>query len=221
MFSTFSRAWEPSRSVWSGRADFEQWRSARATKPNGQNSMSAGQTSPAFPMWKRYEQIKSRSDQLTWLPEASHVRTCLTLDDAPGLRASAADYGLTSPVSFANYDPVTSSWRTCQACLVEEWERFSETWPQAGTTRNGTASRLRPLAPRTYERESGFLPTPVASETKRTTPYSQGGQSLSYVLGGRPSQALLEWMMGFPAGLLTRPAQASSPKSPSSSATQS
>jgi hypothetical protein len=183
--------------------------------------MSASQTSPAFPMWRRYAQIKCREDQLTWLPAASHVRTCLTLDDVPGLQASAADYGLTSPVSFANFDLASSSWRTCQACLLEGWARFSEIWPRAGMMRSGIAYRLRPLARRTYERESGFLPTPVASETKRTTPYSQGGQSLSYVLGGRPSQALLEWMMGLPVGWLTPPALVLSRKSRNSSAAPS
>lgn len=69
-------------------------------------------------------------------------------------------------------------------------------------TRNGTAYRRRPSAPRTYERASGFWPTPVASETKRTTPYNQGGHSLSYTLGGLPNPTWVAWLMGFPEGWL-------------------
>jgi hypothetical protein len=199
----------------------ERSHSAKPATRNGRSLPEGGRMFPASPMWRRYAQLNSADKQSTLLPEASHARTCLTLEDVPGLRASAADYGLTSPVSFARYDRASHSWRTSQACLVEGWEKFSQTWPQAGTTRNGTAFRLRPLAPLTYERESGFLPTPVASETKRTTPYSQGGQSLSFVLGGRPSQALLEWMMGFPDGWLAPQGMPLSRKSSKRSAAQS
>ena len=187
--------------------------SAKRTSESGPSSPATGRTSPASPMWRRYQEIASADSQSTWLPEASHAKTYLTLDDVPGLKGSAAGYGLTSAESFAYLSPSSPLWKTSQACFLGEWARYSRTWPQAGTTRNGTAYRLRPLAPRTYERASGFLPTPVASETKRTTPYSQGGQSLSYILRGRPSQRLLEWMMGFPAGWLEPPVTRSSRKS--------
>lgn len=195
--------------------------SAKPAKKSARSSQEVGRTSPASPMWRRYAEISSAGKQSTFWPEASPAKTFLTLEDVPGLRASVADYGLTSPVSFARYDRASHSWRTSQGCLVEGWEKYSETWPQSGTTRNGIASRQRPLAPLTYERESGFLPTPVASETKRTTPYSQGGQSLSFVLGGRPSQSLLEWMMGFPVGWLEPRGMPSSRKSSKRSAAQS
>jgi hypothetical protein len=193
--------------------------SVKKTKTSGQRSESVGLASPAFPMWKRY--AENNAENLTLFAGGSRVRTCLTLDDVPGLQASALDYGLTSADSLASYDHASRSWRTCQASLFGGLTEFLATWPMSGTTRNGIAYRRRPLAPRTYELASGFLPTPVASETKRTTPYSQGGQSLSYVLGGRPSQALLEWMMGFPAGWLARLAMPSCRKSRKSSGGQS
>lgn len=132
--------------------------------------------------------------------EGSLAKTSLTLDDVPGCKASRADYGLTSPASFAKYDPATCSWKTSQVSLFGGWGKWSATWPLSGMTRNGTAYRLRPSAPRIYDRASGFLPTPVASESKRTGPYSQGGLNLSFVLGGRPNPEYVEWMMGFPAG---------------------
>jgi hypothetical protein len=68
-------------------------------------------------------------------------------------------------------------------------------------TRSGTAYRLRPSAPRIYERASGFWPTPLASETGyRKGAYTQGGKALSTILGGTPSPEFLEWLMGFPLG---------------------
>jgi hypothetical protein len=74
-------------------------------------------------------------------------------------------------------------------------------------------------APRIYELASGFWPTPVASESKRTTPYSQGGHSLAFTLGGMPNPRWLEWLMGFPVGWTSVPwATPSSRRSPNSSA---
>jgi hypothetical protein len=155
---------------------------------------------------------------LTLFAADSLAKTSVTLDVVPGLKASTADYGLTSPRSFARYDLATSSWKTRQGCLSGEWAEWSATWPQAGTTRNGTAYRRRPSVPRTYERESGYWPTPVASETQRTTPYKQGGHSLSYVLGGSPNPPWTEWLMGYPTGW-TDFADSETPLSPRSPST--
>ena len=87
-------------------------------------------------------------------------------------RTTSDGYGRSSPVSFAYFDPNTSSWRTFQVSLLEEWATFSETWPRAGTTRNGTASRLPPSVPLTSVIGSSSLPikpthhvpTPTASD---------------------------------------------------------
>jgi hypothetical protein len=72
-------------------------------------------------------------------------------------------FGASTPDSFANYDPDTSSWRTSQLCLLEDSDAFSGTWPRAGMTRSGTAFRLQPLAPLTGGIGSGLLPTPQAT----------------------------------------------------------
>jgi hypothetical protein len=85
-------------------------------------------------------------------------------------------------VSFASFDPGTSSWRTSQLSLLEEWSAFSGTWPRAGMTRSGTAYRLRPLAPLTAVTGSGLLPTPKATDADR------GGRGdLLQVARGNPS----------------------------------
>jgi len=149
------------------------------------------------------------SDQLTLagLPAprssavASRVKTSVRLDVVPGLQASNQDYGRSSPASFASYDPATSSWRTSRASLFEDSTPFSQTWPMSGTTRNGTAYRHAPSALPIYELASGFWPTPVADDTgHRTRPFSQGGVSLSHVLGGPTNPRWIEWLMGFPVG---------------------
>ena len=62
---------------------------------------------------------------------------------------------------FAQYDPDTCSWKTCQACLLTGWAMYSETWPPSGTMRNGKVYRRPPLVPRTSGTGSLLLPTPT------------------------------------------------------------
>src|SRR5262245_24901416 len=78
--------------------------------------------------------------------------------------ATSATDGLSSLDSFASLNP-DGSWRkTCQGYsqvnLDGSLERFSETWPRAGMTRNGIAYQRQPLAPLTDVIGSGLWPTP-------------------------------------------------------------
>jgi hypothetical protein len=77
-----------------------------------------------------------------------------------------ADSGLSLPESLANYDRATSSWKTSQRSLFEEWAEFSATWPQSGMMLNGTCYRRPPLVHGISD--AGFsllplnlIPTPV------------------------------------------------------------
>lgn len=92
----------------------------------------------------------------------SPARTSATLAGRLALRVSEAVYGQSMPASLANYDPVSSSWRTSQRCLVEGWTVFSETWPRSGMMRSGIAYQLAPLAPLISGTGSGLWPTPSA-----------------------------------------------------------
>ena len=85
-----------------------------------------------------------------------------------GSTGNARVFGASTPDSFANYDPDTSSWKTSQLSLLEDWTAYSGTWPRAGMTRNGTAYRLQPLAPLTAATGSGSWPTPNARDHKDT-----------------------------------------------------
>lgn len=67
---------------------------------------------------------------------------------------------------LASYHQASSSWRTLQTCLLALSENqgdglaeFSETWPNAGTMRNGRTFQREPWARHTLESASGLLPT--------------------------------------------------------------
>jgi hypothetical protein len=88
------------------------------------------------------------------------------------------------PESFANFDPATSSWRTSQLCLLEGSSVFSETWPRAGMTRNGTAYRLRPLAPLTAVTGCFWLPTPAFNNNRESNRSPSPGAATRLTLLG-------------------------------------
>lgn len=88
------------------------------------------------------------------------AKTLALLESEPGLTANAQGSGVNTSEPFAHFDRATSSWRTSQVCLLTNtWDVFSETWPRAGTMRNGIAYRQVPLAPLTDVTECGLLPT--------------------------------------------------------------
>jgi hypothetical protein len=126
--------------------------------------------------------------QLTSSAAASPAKTSASPAAAKGSTGHARVFGASTPDSFATYDPATSSWRTSQLSLLEEWSVFSATWPRAGMTRNGTAYRLQPLAPLTGATGSGSWPTPNGAD-------GQGGRISSdgaIKSGVRPSGAKVQ-----------------------------
>jgi hypothetical protein len=90
---------------------------------------------------------------------ASPAKTLASLETELALKVRALVSGPSTRDSLASYDPATSSWRTCQACLVSGWETFSESWPRSGTMLAGTAYPLAPSAPLTYGIGFGSSPT--------------------------------------------------------------
>ncbi len=116
-----------------------------------------------YPEKERYHGVSTDSNQLTLFAEAFPVSRTPSLAAVPD-RQMSATCGRSSLDSFASLDP-DGSWRkTCQGysqvTLDGSLERFSETWPRAGMTRNGTAYRRPPLVPLTDEIASGSWPTP-------------------------------------------------------------
>jgi len=133
------------------------------------------------------------SAQLTLFAEAFPVNPIPWLADVAVLRTSATS-GPSSLDSFASLDR-DGSWRKtsqgyCQLTLDGSLEAFSETWPRAGMTRNGTCYLLRNLERRTDATASGWWPTPTSGDAKssgsRNTPTSQAhfGVSLTDAVRG-------------------------------------
>lgn len=117
---------------------------------------------------------QTNSDQmaLPWMSsvEVFPAKTSPTQGGGQAWKAQDQDYGARSPAWLASYDRNTSSWKTSQHSLVEGLDEFSETWPRSGTTRNGIAYQLPPLALRTGATEFGLLPTPRATDGRSAGP---------------------------------------------------
>jgi len=94
------------------------------------------------------------------------VRTSATQGSKQASAGSGRVSGRSLPVSFARYDRASSSWRTLQRCLSGEWALYSETWPQAGTMRNGKCFERPALEHPTSGQGSVSLPTVTANESK-------------------------------------------------------
>jgi hypothetical protein len=130
---------------------------------------------------------------LTRSAEGSRAKTSQPLAKALALRVSAAAFGANTPVSLANYDPASCSWRTSQRCLVEGWTVFSETWPRSGMMRSGIAYPLQPLAPLTDETGSGLWPTPQAHDKAKGYAHRVNRHGTKH--GGRD---LTDWVQMWP-----------------------
>ncbi len=140
------------------------------------------------------------------------VRTSVLPGRARGSLENVADCGVNMRDSFANYDLASSSWKTSQRCFVEGWATFSETWPRAGMTRNGTAYQLAPLVPLTSVIGCGLLPTLGKNEPKgagraryRGSPEFRGAKMSEGLRNGLRDPIYLhpdfaEAVMGFPIG---------------------
>jgi len=67
-------------------------------------------------------------------------------------------------------------------------EEYVAVWP---TPTGGGAEQL----------SNTLVTTPTADDTgHRKKPYSQGGEPLSYQVGGQLNPTWVEWLMGFPVG---------------------
>lgn len=92
----------------------------------------------------------------------SPVKTYLAQGKEQESKEREAGCGLNLQESFAKYDRATSSWKTRQCSLFGGLEECLETFPKAGTMRNGSLWERTTAEPRTDERECGYWRTPDA-----------------------------------------------------------
>jgi len=109
------------------------------------------------------------SNQLPLFAEAFPVNRFRTLVNESDLPTTATS-GRNLLESFAKFDRDGSWLKTsqgyCQLNLDGSLERFSETWPRSGMTRNGIAFQRPTSALPIYDNESGLspIPTPTAQD---------------------------------------------------------
>ena len=106
-------------------------------------------------------------DQLTLFAADSLAKTSAKPGKAPAWLARDRACSTNCSESFAWWDRNTSSWKTSQRSLTEEWTTFSERWPRQGMTRNGRAYRQRLWVPAISVIGGGALPTPKAGDGER------------------------------------------------------
>jgi len=75
-------------------------------------------------------------------------------------------FGGSSTVLSMNYDPVSSSWKTCQQSLFEDCQQSLEALPKSGMTVNGRLYQLHNAEHPTCETDGLALPTPTVNESK-------------------------------------------------------
>lgn len=96
----------------------------------------------------------------------SHARTSQPLEAAKDSTGPGVDSGWKWPESSVKWSRNTSSWRTRQCSLLADLDVFSETWPKWGMMRDGECWEQMPLEPVIIAPESGYVPTPCASDYK-------------------------------------------------------
>lgn len=99
-------------------------------------------------------------EKLTSSAEDSPAKTYLARAKARESAEREAGFGLNLQESLARYDPATHLWRTRQCSLFEGLDECLETFPKAGTMRNGSLWERTTAEPRTGERECGYWRTP-------------------------------------------------------------
>ena len=106
------------------------------------------------------------------------------------------------------------TWRTSQLNMDQQWDEFSETWPRAGTMRNGVCCQQLNTERHISENEYGYWPTPRASfgmacrltEYGATVAAERNGNLEDKILEYYPLEAVgkvinpqfVERMMGYP-----------------------
>jgi hypothetical protein len=119
------------------------------------------------------------------LPGSPASRTALRA----GARAAkmSAGCGRRSTGSFARWDAVSCSWKTCQTSLIPGLNRFSGPWPKAGSMHSGAAIARRKSEPATNGSGcSSWLieakwPTAMAADADKQSAGNRGGDSLYQV----------------------------------------
>ena len=155
------------------------------------------------------------ADTLTSSAEDSHAKTFHPQAEVPESRASGPVCGEKWRELSVRFDRVTSGWKTHQCLWVEDLPWSSVTLPRWGMMRDGVLLERTTQEPVTSGTESGFWPTPCASDNKDrgnlSDPAIQRRMELGKQInlsmevkkwpgGGTLNPNWVEWLMGWPLG---------------------
>lgn len=122
------------------------------------------------------------AELLTWFRAVSLAKTYPLQGVAMDWTVNVVDSGGKWRESLARYDQPSHSLKTAQLSLIEDWTGFSLTLPRSGLMLGGQCWELPMLGRITKGIESGFLPTPVATDA--------GSGRFNTSIGGTPRPTL-------------------------------
>ena len=125
---------------------------------------------------------------LTSSAEASPARTSPLPDEAKASAASDQDFGQRSSVWLMRYDRDTSSWRTSQRSLLEDYQPSLPTLPRSGSMRSGYVYEHPTWAPHIDASGGSAWPTPNAHDGYRP------GNDEKSTQGGNLRRDAAQWM---------------------------
>ena len=166
---------------------------------------------------------------LTSYMAASHAKTSASQDLEKAWRESEADYFSKSYALSMKLDRNSSSWKTSQQSLLEDFQRSPQKLPKEGMIVDGALYPLRKSEPLIKEKDGGCLPTPTVygNYNKKGASKKSGDGLATYVkmfptpdannqgarknqnghqytlqdaVGGQLNPMWVEWLMGYPAG---------------------
>jgi hypothetical protein len=118
---------------------------------------------------------------LTLYREGFRAKTSVQQDEATAWTENAAECGITWRGWLAKFDPHSSSWKTPQCSLLGEELESLQTLPRWGMTRNGLLWEQPMLEPITRGTESGYWPTPIASDSRGSSGQPRPGKQVQLV----------------------------------------
>jgi hypothetical protein len=149
-------------------------------------------------------------DVLTSYLEDFPVRTFPQPDEALASKEPDRECGSTWRESLAKYDLTTSTWKTPQCSLLEDFTEYLGTWSRWGLMRDGASYQQQTLVRHIKETGSGSWPTPTAhvnwatptvcGNYNRKGASKTSGDGLATQVGGTLNPTWVEWLMGWPLG---------------------
>lgn len=186
------------------------------TTPMPQAFLSRDKTTDAwsrFPSGMTCEPLtESRGEELlTWFRAGFLAPTYRSPARAKASTAKKADSGPRWPESLAKFDRDSSTWKTAQRLLFADSVECLETFPRWGLMRGGELLAQTPVDFNITEPDSGWLPTPTATDGKggttsiRKDTGKQRTDQLRHYVKIRfgvtyPNPSWLDKVMGFPTG---------------------